>query len=113
MNSNLRTKLMTAMCLGYGMACFSAIAAAADEGPLSEVVRYGDLDISSSAGALTLYHRIQAAARRVCPEAIWDGHFFYNERACYQHAVDDAVTRIDSAALSRIHGNAMPRLASR
>jgi UrcA family protein len=113
MNMNLRNKVMAAMCLGYGMAGVSATAGAADEAPPSEVVRYADLNISDPAGALTLYHRIQAAAHRVCQFGVSDIHSLDRERGCYRHAVDAAVKGVDSAALSQIHGNAMPRLASR
>jgi UrcA family protein len=114
MNTNLHTKLAAAMCLGYGMACFSATAAAADAAPPSEVVRYADLNIQNPAGALTLYHRIQAAARRVCPSEVVSVRLFSDKaNTCYRHAVDEAVKRVNSAALSQIHGNALPRLASR
>jgi UrcA family protein len=113
MNTNLRNNVIAAMCLGYGMAGVSATAGAAD-GPPSEVVRYADLNISDPAGALTLYHRIQAAARRVCLlDAASDIHSFGGQRGCYRQAVEAAVKGVDSAALSQIHGNAMPRLASR
>jgi UrcA family protein len=114
MNTNLRTKLLGAMSLGCGIACFSAMARAAEEVPPSEVVRYVDLNISSPAGALTLYHRIQAAARRVCQFDVGSNlHSLGKQQACYRHAVDEAVKGVDSAALSQIHGTATPRLASR
>jgi UrcA family protein len=114
MNTNLRTKLTAALCLGCGIACFSAVARAADEALPSEVVRYADLNIVDPAGALTLYHRIQAAARRVCSsEVALDRQLWVKDQSCYRHAVDEAVKRVDSASLSQIHGYAMPRLASR
>jgi UrcA family protein len=114
MNTNLRNKVMAAMCLGCGMAGISATAGAADETPPSEVVRYADLNIANPAGALTLYHRIQAAAHRVCQfDAVWGTHSSGRQQACYRHAVDEAVKGVNSAALSQIHGNAMPRLANR
>ncbi len=114
MNTNLRTKMTAALCLGCGLACVSAMARAADEAFPSEVVRYADLNILSPAGALTLYHRIQAAARRVCPsEVVPDRQLLGKDQSCYRHAVDEAVKRVDSASLSQIHGYATPRLASR
>jgi UrcA family protein len=114
MNTNLRNKVMAAICLAYAMAAVSATAGAANEAPPSGVVRFADLNISDPAGAQTLYRRIQAAARRVCQfDAAWDINSSGNERGCYRHAVDQAVKGVNSAALSQIHGNAMPRLASR
>jgi UrcA family protein len=114
MNTNLHTKLTAAICLGYGMVCLGATVAAADEAPPSEVVRYGDLNIQNPAGALTLYHRIQAAARRVCPSEVVSVRLFSDKGpTCYRHAVDEAVKGVNSAILSQIHGNAMQRLASR
>jgi UrcA family protein len=112
MNTNLRNKVMAAMCLGYGMAGVSA-AGAADGAPPSEVVRFADLNISDPAGAQTLYRRIQAAARRVCQvDAVWNNPTLGREQACYRHAVDEAVKGVHSAALSQIHGNGVPHLAS-
>jgi UrcA family protein len=114
MNTNLRNKVMAAMCLGYGMAGISAMAGAAEQAPPSEVVRYSDLNISNPDGALTLYHRIQAAAHRVCRvDMAWEIPSSGREQTCYRHAVDQAVKGVNSAALSQIHGNATPRLASR
>jgi|SRR5271163_855264 len=114
MNKNLQIKSMAALCLGYGTAALSGTAAAADKAPPSEVVRYSDLNISDPAGARVLYRRIQAAAGRVCQfDAAVDLHFMGVQKACYRHAIDEAVKHVDSAALSQIHGVAVQHLASR
>lgn len=114
MNTNLRSKLIASLCLGYAIASVCTTAAAAEEPVPSEVVRYADLNIANPAGALALYHRIQAAARRVCQlNGAADTRFKGVEPACYKRAVDEAVNRVDSAALSRIHGVTLPRLANR
>jgi UrcA family protein len=64
------------------------------------VVRYGDLDVSTSDGARVLYHRISVAAQQVCP-------FPYSKelalvaknRACREAAIDHAVAAVHSAQL--------------
>jgi UrcA family protein len=114
MNRNLRIKCMAAMCLGCGTAALSAVAGAAEEAPPREVVRYADLNLSTAAGARVLYHRIQAAATRVCQyDAVVDLHFMDVQKTCYRQAVDEAVRQVDSAALSQIHGVAAQQFASR
>jgi UrcA family protein len=65
----------------------------------SVTVRYGDLDLSSPAGADALYRRIQAAGKQVCgysgatllEQAAW--------RSCYRNAVGDAVRKVNSPQL--------------
>jgi UrcA family protein len=114
MNRNLRIKCMAAMCLGCGTAALSGAAGAAEQAPPSEVVRFADLNLSTAAGARVLYHRIQAAATRVCQfDADVNPHFMEVHKSCYRQAVDEAVRRVDSAALSQIHGVAMQQFASR
>ncbi len=114
MNANLRSKLIATLCLGCATVSVGATAGAAEEAAPAEVVRYADLTIANAAGALALYHRIQAAARRVCQlDGAADPRFLGVDPACYKRAVDEAVNRVGSAALSRIHGAALPRLASR
>jgi UrcA family protein len=114
MNKNLRIKSMAAMCLGYGTAALSGTAGAAEAALPSEVVRYADLNLASPAGARILYHRIQAAASRVCQlDVVVDPHFMDVQKTCYRQAIDAAVRHVGSAALSQIHGVATQHLASR
>lgn len=69
----------------------------------SITVKYHDLDLSTLAGARTLYGRITAAARNVCgyegrsftDQAFWNG--------CYRGAVTDAVAKVDSPLLTAVH----------
>ena len=85
--------------------------AAADALPTRRV-SYADLDISKPAGAKTLYHRIDAAARQVCePTGKGIGAAEQN-RACIKQAIDLAVRRVDSAALSELHAATVIHLAS-
>ena len=71
--------------------------------PYSVTVKYYDLDLSTLAGARTLYGRISAAARNVCgyegrsitDQAFWNG--------CYRGAVADAVAQVGSPLLTAVH----------
>ena len=45
----------------------AVVSSADDSGALQERVKYGDLDVSNSQGATTLYTRIRIAAADVCP----------------------------------------------
>ena len=71
--------------------------------PVGITVKYGDLDLSTPAGAHTLYSRISGAARTVCgfegttliDQAIW--------KSCYRGAISDAVAKVDSPMLTAVH----------
>jgi UrcA family protein len=68
------------------------------------VVRYDDLDLNSEAGALALYERVEAAARRVCPDnGVRDLNWLRAMRACREDAVARAVAAIPSAKVAAIH----------
>lgn len=70
----------------------------------SVAVKYGDLDISTDAGARALYARLGIAAKRVCPDAgSRDLRTFQLVQACRHQAVDRAVRNLDSAALASVH----------
>ena len=59
-------------------------------------VQYGDLSVSTLAGATTLYRRIEGAARYVCGIA---GRSFAEQRdwnRCYERAVADAIATVNS-----------------
>jgi UrcA family protein len=113
-STTLRSTLTAAACLGVGLTCLATLADAAVEPPPTRVVRYADLDISREPGARVLYRRIQAAARQVCEGNVMSNvHLLGKEKACFNHAVDEAVQRVNSAALAQVYGSAMPRLASR
>ncbi len=63
------------------------------DGVPTATVNYGDLDLSTQAGALTLYRRIAAAARQVCPdEDTRNLASFARSRACQAEAIARAVS---------------------
>ncbi len=64
----------------------------------TKVVRFKDLDLSTGAGARTLYERISAAAHVVCrgaPQA--------DVRSCRAAAIEEAVRTVGSPLLSSMH----------
>jgi UrcA family protein len=75
-------------------------------------VSFADLDLSTQAGAATLYHRIRGAARTVCGDegssytdkAIW--------RACFNRAVGDAVAKVNNPQLTALHQGKSPSVTA-
>jgi UrcA family protein len=67
-------------------------------------VKYGDLNVLSTAGATTLYARIRVAAETVCrPFNNRDFAFKKLYAACMLKAMSDAVKEVDQPALSAIY----------
>ena len=63
------------------------------DGVPTATVNYGDLDLSTQDGALTLYRRIAAAARQVCPdEDTRNLAAFARSKACQAEAIARAVS---------------------
>jgi len=90
-------------------ACLAGTALAQDRpGDYAKVmtVRYSDLNLSTTAGATTLYQRIVGAARFVCGEEGYqsgiDMQNYWN--GCFQGAVNDAVTKVHSPMLTKVAG---------
>lgn len=73
-----------------------------DQRPVpSVVVRYGDLDASTDSGARALYRRLQTAAWLACANS---GPMTGIESVqCRQTALDNAVTDVNSPALTALH----------
>jgi UrcA family protein len=86
------------------LACVTGTALAQDPSGRVMTVRYSDLNLSTTAGATTLYQRILGAAHYVCgeegyPDGI-DMQNYYN--GCFKAAVNDAVTKVHSPLLTQI-----------
>ena len=78
----------------------------------TERVTYSDLNIENTAGAKTLYRRIEAASRRVCATDD-SGRMPLNERsaydACRTQAMESALRSINNPYLTAYaHREAMP-----
>ena len=82
----------------------SALAAEPAAEPRLQVVRYADLDLSSQAGAASLYARIAAAAREVCPVMVERQLASIGRaRRCTEDAVARAVEDVNVAAVTSLH----------
>jgi UrcA family protein len=94
-------------CLGT----LSIASAATPEGnaPMT-TVRYGDLNLSTDAGAKALYSRISMAARQVCPGV--DSRELSQAaaaRACQRAAIERAVHSVNSPHLAAAYAAATHR----
>jgi UrcA family protein len=71
--------------------------------PPQEIVKFGDLDVSTSQGAAALYGRIHSAAINVCWRMYDSGLAYWVEKdACLKKAIGDAVITINRPALSAV-----------
>jgi UrcA family protein len=99
-NSNPRS-CVRPLALALVLGLLGAAQASADE-PAGIRVRYGDLDLATSAGVHTLYARIAGAARTVCgfegtaliEQSLWN--------SCYRAAIGDAVAKVNSPLLTAV-----------
>jgi UrcA family protein len=102
-STTLRTLVAGAL-LGALALSFASVSSAEEDATAPQVVvKFTDLDVSTSQGAVTLYSRIHSAANDVC----W--HMYNNEPAfrlhkdaCLQKVIADAVIKVDQPALSAV-----------
>lgn len=74
-----------------------------DTTPPQAIVKFGDLDVSTSQGAAALYRRIRGAALNVCSRMYVDGQSYkWHESACLQKVIGDAVIKVNRPALSAV-----------
>lgn len=101
---NLKTAFLLAL-TGLAMSPTNTFAAAREiDQPPSRVVAFGDLDLSQKAGVITLYSRINSAAREVCEPLDEINIKLLHERYhCRQNAVARAVAEVNSQALTNYH----------
>jgi len=70
-------------------------------------VSYADLDIDRKAGAKKLYRRLQLASKEVCGvESLQNAGTaaaVSTQKRCYRKALGEAVARVDSEELSKLH----------
>jgi UrcA family protein len=71
--------------------------------PPQSIVKFADLDISTSQGASALYGRIHGAADDVCSRMYTSTEAYRRHKdACLQKVIADAVTQVDEPALSAV-----------
>jgi UrcA family protein len=102
----LRGLIATAI-VGALASSFTTVCAAADgTNPPSVIVEYGDLNLSNSQGAATLYGRIAAAANAVCRPFDIDSRDLAaraERTACVHKAITDAVTKVGQPELFAVY----------
>ena len=89
-----------------------ATSALADEPAKSIKVGYADLDLSTQAGAATLYNRIRGAARQVCG---YEGASFEDKaiwKSCFTGAIDNAVATVNNPRLTALHSGESPSVTA-
>ena len=116
MSSNVKTANRTILAYAAAMWLMSALVAfnASASDSRSETVKFGDLNVNSSAGVEALYRRIHAAAWRVC---VQPGGEMEAERSCITKAERDAIAKVNLPLLSAFYqgktGTAPTVIASR
>jgi len=109
MKKTMITGIAALVVLGLS-ASATAIAASPsqfEDGSIS--VSFADLNIQNSAGAKVLYSRLQQASKSVCNldsyRELGSLSRVAQAQACYAETLDEAVAKIDSAALQAIHSS--------
>jgi len=97
-----------AFALASALAVLGASPTLADETSRSLKVSYSDLDLTTQAGAATLYNRIRGAARQVCG---YEGVTYADTsgwKRCFNGAVSNAVAKVNSPRLTALHEGKSP-----
>ncbi len=82
------TLINAAVALTVGLIVIPAYASDPSNSALTQVVKFQDLNLGTSAGIATLYRRISAASRHVCGAD--DGDKDLNSQSIHQACVKDA-----------------------
>ena len=95
--------LLTAL-VGSLSVCADVIAAEQrDQLPPHRIVNFADLDLTRNAGAVTLYMRINSAAKQVCPPELDAGFPAPNRHRCMEQAINHAVADVNAPTLTNYH----------
>ncbi len=107
MKKSIVTGITALVVFGLGASAYAVAASPSqfDDGAIS--VSFADLNIQNSAVARVLYTRLQRATKSVCSMDSYRelGSLLRVSQAeqCYTETLDNAVAKIDSAALRKIH----------
>jgi UrcA family protein len=104
--------LMITTALIFTASAFAAHSESRREGPRTEHVGYGDLDLTSQAGAAKLERRVREAAGRVCDiggmQTLED---FRVESLCYSTAVSDGLRKANDLVATTKSGSILAATA--
>jgi len=83
---------------------FATVSSAGEDAtPPQVVVKYGDLNLSTSQGAVALYGRIHGAAEDVCSRMYTNTEAYRRyKNGCLQKVIADAVYKVNHPALSTV-----------
>ena len=101
----------TALVIATASMIAAVASAKGDDGRVSTVVRYGDLNLSQSGDVARLYVRLKYASEKVC----YVSDDYHNLRMkqvqadCMQGALNRAVARVNEPKLTQLHA-AEPRI---
>jgi UrcA family protein len=86
---------LTACLFALSLPIAHAAQSPASDDAVSQIVRFGDLDLSTPAGQKTLHGRLRAASWQVCLEAVplLPGLYIQNAK-CRQAVLADALTKV-------------------
>jgi len=113
MNIKSFTRLIAAPSLvSLSMLLAAPAPAAPAVDPPSRVVRFGDLDLSTIAGASVLHKRIKHAALEVCREAM-PNRTLIELNPCRRKVVDIAVATVDRDTLTALNGGKLIKVIAR
>jgi UrcA family protein len=88
------------------VASVGAFAATPTVATSSVSVRYDDLNLSTTEGVNSLYHRISSAARQVCPGVYSrDLYIVAAAQRCEANAVSKAVSEVNNPHLAMVHAS--------
>ena len=92
---------------GLGISASAAAALPSQFVDNAVTVSFADLNIQNTAGARVLYSRLQRATKSVCSlksyRELGSLSRVIRAKQCYTETLDEAVAKIDSAALREIH----------
>ncbi len=102
--STCRRTLLAGMILSALAFSFATVSRADDDtAPPQVIVKFADLDVSTSQGAAALYRRIHSAAVDVCSRMyVTEQEYKWHKNACLQKVIGDAVIKVNRPALSAV-----------
>jgi UrcA family protein len=99
----LRTLAAGAILSALALSFATVSSAEEDATPPQVIVKFADLDVSTSTGAIALYGRIHGAADNVCARMYISTEAYRRyKNSCLQKVIADAVKKVDEPALSAV-----------
>jgi UrcA family protein len=102
-STRLRTLVAGAILSTLAMSFPTVSDADEDTAPPQVIVKFADLDVSTSRGAAALYGRIHTAAVDVCSRMyVIEQAYKFHKDSCLQKVIGDAVIKVNRPALSAV-----------